>query len=262
MYEAVSCQSHKTDDKYTELFKTRPQDIIGKNVRLEALEADRHLEPLFDLTSGDADCESKSFDPEEIWGFLEAGPFKNKDEMRNSFVFQRKIDEAAFAIVDNITDKVIGAVVLKNDNPQNLGIQIEPPIMRPSHMEGTEEQLEACFLLIDRLFALGYRRIQMSIDSQDNPCRKLAVRLGFTMEGILYKHMILKDASRDSVVYGLLNSDWDKGARFAIFKKLHGATAARSDSANIKKEEELDEQQRVLAEKRTAEDEAVKDKNL
>jgi len=260
MHEAVSCQSHATDDKYTALFKDRPQDIMGRHVRLEALEEERHLDKLFALTSGEADTETHAYDPQEIWGFSPEGPFKNKDEMRNSFVFQRKINESAFAIINNVTDRVIGAVILTDDNPQNLGIQLEAPIMRHS-WDDTAEQQEACFLLMDRLFAIGYRRIQMSVDAQDGPSRQLALRLGFTLEGTLFKHMIVKDASRDSTIYGILNSDWDRGARFALFKKLHGQAAAHSDHSNRKKEEETDEQNRVLAEQK-AEEEAAKKKKI
>jgi RimJ/RimL family protein N-acetyltransferase len=259
VYEAITCESHKTDDKYSNLFKDRPQDIVGKTVRLEALEKERHLDNLFALTSGRADLESMSYDPEEVWGFLEEGPFETKEQMAKSFVFHGKVNEAGFAIVNNITNKMVGAVLLTNDNPQNLGIQIEAPIMRPT-LDGTQEQLEACFLLLDRLFALGYRRIQMSLDHQDGPCRKLALRLGFTLEGTIFKHLIIKDSSRDSVIYGLLNNDWEKGARFALFKKLYGVAAARADLQMRKKTEEQDEQKRVLAEMQAMEA-AAKDKN-
>ena len=260
MYEAVCCQHHDSDDKYAKVFKERPQDIVGKIVRLEALEADRHLDKVFKLTSGGADMSNLSYDPNEIWGFLEEGPFKNKEEMRKSFVFQRKIDEAAFAIIENVTDKVIGVIILKKDNPQNLSIQLEAPIMRPA-LDGSKEQLEACFMLQDKLFALGYRRIQMSVDEQDGPLRKLATRLGFTMEGTLYKDMIVKDSSRDSTVYGILNSDWDRGARISMFRKLYGKTAATADLNMRKKEEETDEQNRVLAEQKAQEAE-TKDKMI
>ena len=260
LYEAIACDSHKSDDKFSNLFETRPQDIVGKKVRLEPLEASRHLNHIFELTSGDADTESLSFDPAEVWGFLEAGPFKNKEEMRKSFVFQRKINEAAFAIVNNLSDKILGAIILNNDNPENLSIQIEAPIMRPN-MDGSAEQTEACFLLLDRLFALGYRRIQFSCDSLDSTARQIALRLGFTLEGTLFKHMIMKDASRDSIVYGLLNSDWDKGARYALFRKLHGQNAAKADLQMRKRLEEEDEKQRVLAENNALEA-ATKDKNL
>ena len=100
--------------------------------------------------------------------------------------------------------------------------------------------MEACYLLLDRLFAYGYRRIQISCDSQDGGSRKFAERLGFTFEGVLFKHLILKDSSRDSNMYGMLNSDWKKGARNALFQKLYGKKALRADLSNEKKEEEWD----------------------
>lgn len=259
LYEAVSCQNHDTDDKYATLYKERPQDLVGKTIRLEALEVDRHLEKFFKLTSGEADTETLSYDPEEIWGFIEEGPFRTKEAMRKSCVFQRKIDEAAFAIINNVTDKVVGVVILKNDNPQSLSIQMEAPIIRPV-LDGSKDQLEACFMLQDRLFALGYRRIQMAVDAQDGTLRKLAIRLGFTLEGTMYKDMIVKDASRDSAVYGILNSDWDRGARIAMYGKLYGKAAAAIDLNMRTKEEETDVQNKFLAEEKAKEEADKKDK--
>ncbi|EEC49682.1 predicted protein [Phaeodactylum tricornutum CCAP 1055/1] len=254
LYEATSCMNLATDDKYVKLFKYRPNDIIGRYIRLEALEVDRHLEGLYNLTSGDAGLENKSFDPEEIWGFLEDGPFEDAKAMRNSFIFMHLMNEAAFAIVNNITDKLMGCILLSKDDPQNLTIQLEPPLMQPTQ-EGSRELLESCFLLMDRLFAYGYRRLQISIDALDSDKRKLAMRLGFTLEGVLYKHMVVKESSRDSNIYGLLNSDWKRGARVAIFKELYGDAAFRVDSMNEKKEEEFDEQTRVLKEQKRTEQE-------
>lgn len=251
MYEAICCANHASDDKYTELFRTRPHDIIGKYVRLEALEVDRHLDELFRITSGQPEHD-KSYDPLEIWGFWEEGPFQTKEEMRQSFVFQREQNEAGFSIVNSMTNRLWGVVLLRRDDPKNLTIQLEPPIVEPKN-EGSKEQMEACFLLMDRLFALGYRRIQLSVDAQDSEKRKLCNRLGFTHEGILCKHMIIKEASRDSNIFGLLNSDWSRGARSALFQKLYGVTALRADQSNEKTEEEFDEQERVLKEQKRAE---------
>jgi len=255
LYEAICCSSHEADDKYLQLFKTNPGAIIGKRVRLEALRVEQHLSDMFVVTSGDIVGEKIAYNPQEIWSFQPEGPFKNETDMLNSFVFQHKENEAAFAIIDNVTDRLLGALLLVDDNPSNLSIQIEAPILPPDR-DGTQEQMESCFLLLDKLFAHGYRRIQICIDSEDHSKRRLASRLGFTLEGVLYKHMVVKESSRDSNVYGLLNSDWKKGARAALFKKLYGAAALRADLANEKKEAEQEEQRRVLAEK------AAKEKNL
>lgn len=250
LYEAVVCANHQTDDKYAALWNERPQDIIGKYVRLEALQVDRHLQDLYVVTSGQPSLGNTSYDPQEIWSFAEQGPFPSPKAMRNSFVFQRKMNEAAFGIVNSVTDKLMGAVLLINDDPYNLSIQLETPFLQPAFV-GSKEELEACFMLLDRLFAYGYRRIQFCCDSQDPRRRKLALRLGCTLEGTLAKHMILKDASRDSTMFSLLNSDWKAGARKALFAKLYGKAAAAADERNEQKQAELEELNRFLSSSKT-----------
>jgi RimJ/RimL family protein N-acetyltransferase len=219
---------------------------------LEALDVNRHLKKVFAATSGDMYFYKKRYEASEVWGFMEDGPFENEEQLRKSFVFQHYENQAAFAIMQNVTDHLLGVIMLSKDDPSNLSIQLDPPIVGPSSFGGIE-QLEACFLLMDRLFANGYRRIQFSVDAKDSQSAKLADRLGFTLEGVLLKEMVIKESSRDSNVYGMLNSDWDKGARVALYNKLYGVAMTRADMEYNKKEEELDEQQRVLAEKKMEE---------
>lgn len=256
IYESLACVNHQSDDKYTELWNQRPEDVIGKYIRLEALEVDRHLKDLYEATSGQPMFGNSNYDPQEIWSFVEEGPFPNSTTMRESIVFQHKSNEAAFGIVNSVTNRLMGAVKLTKDDPQNLTVQLEAPYVQP-FFEGTPEQLEACFLLIDRLFAHGYRRIQLSFDSQDARRRKLASRLGCTLEGTLAKHMIVKDSSRDSAIYSLLNSDWKAGARMALFAKLYGKKAAAVDVRNELKSAELEEQNAFLEKEESKRKEAA-----
>jgi len=246
MYEAVACSSHSSEEKYRKHWLSRPGDIVGRTVRLEPLEADRHLIDFFSMTSGDVYGENHRYDPLQVWAFCPEGPFNSPEEMRKSFIFQRKSNESAFAIVESITDKMVGVILLTNDNPQNLTISIELPIVKPSS-EGTAESLEGAFLLMDRLFAIGYRRIQLSVDSMDLLGKKFSGRLGFTQEGLIPKDRIVKQSNRDSLIYGMLNSDWDKGARSFMYKKLHGEKAMSKDQAMNKRENELEAQEKYLA---------------
>lgn len=259
-YESICCATHQADDKYTELFETRPFDIVGRFVRLEALTPERHLTNVFKMTDGSPRLDKKAYDPLEVFGFQPDGPFRTPTDMRKSFVFQRKCNEAGFAMIHTVTERVVGVILLTNDAPEHLSIQIEPPIMPPKS-QGTQQQIEACFLLLDRLFAYGYRRIQMAVDSQDPDGNKLANRLGFTFEGILLRHLILKDASRDSSVYGLLNSDWKKGARAVLFGSLYGEVAVKVDQSNEHREAERDEQTQHLAEQKKKEEATVSKKH-
>lgn len=235
MLESLAGKTHESDDRFKSLFETRPNDIIGRTCRLEPLEADRHLNTFWEITSGNPYKEHKAYNPDEVWGFLGCGPFKNPQQCLASEVFQLERNQAAFAIVEFITDRLLGVVYLTNDDPKNLNIQMELPIVQPS-TDVTVEQMEACFLLMDKLFAHGYRRVQMCVDTQDIRGKRLPMRLGFTQEGEIPKHMIVKEANRDSFIFGMLNSDWDQGARALLFKKLHGAAAQKADATIVAKE--------------------------
>mmetsp|Transcript_7204 Transcript_7204/g.8208 ORF Transcript_7204/g.8208 Transcript_7204/m.8208 type:complete len:506 (-) Transcript_7204:181-1698(-) len=260
IYESVAAGTHSNEKKYGEQWLERPGDIVGRMIRLEPLDVDRHLEKFFIMTNGDVYKENNAYEPVEIWGFEQDGPFKNPQEMRKSFVFQRKMNEAGFAIVESLTNNMVGVIMLTNDNPSNLTISLELPIVKPSS-EGTAESIEACFLLMDRLFALGYRRIQLSIDSMDTKRKKLSGQLGFTQEGMILKDMVVKESNRDSIIYGMLNSDWDNGARGVLFKKLHGEKTWRADQENTKKEDTLDEQETFLAKQKEEEKGEREDKD-
>lgn len=242
MYESLSGKSHESDETYSKLHRERPHDIIGRTCRLEMLDVYRHSCRLYDITSGKSMGEHKSYDPYEVWCFLDCGPFDDATSLIESEVFRLRRDQAGFAIVNSITDKLVGVIHLTNDDPKNLRVQIELPIVGP-YMDDSVEVMEAYFLLLDRLFAYGYRRVQMCIDSQDVKGKRWPNRLGFTMEGELLKHMIVKDASRDNLVYGMLNSDWDKGARGFIYGKIHGDAARKADAAIVSREEANHEQE-------------------
>ena len=246
VYETQACSTHDNEEKFRKLYAERPEDLVGKLVRLEALEVKRHLETLFDFTCGDAYLENKPFAPNRVWGFFDYGPFKDDAELKNSPVFQRLPNEAAFAVVENVTNRFVGVVTVANDNPQNLSIDILPPIFSPSHEESTV-LVEAFFMVMDKLFALGYRRVQLTVDTQDASNKRLAAKLGFTKEAEIPKHMVVKNANRDSIIYGMLNTDWNKGARSFLFKKVHGERALKRDRAYNKKEGEMEEQMDKVA---------------
>mmetsp|Transcript_11453 Transcript_11453/g.13127 ORF Transcript_11453/g.13127 Transcript_11453/m.13127 type:complete len:466 (-) Transcript_11453:247-1644(-) len=248
IYEYMACLSHGTDDKYKALYVTRAEDLIGRLVRLEALETGRHAKEFFNLSSGETYLEHKSYDSKEVWGFLNYGPFKDVNEMKKCPIFQRRLNEAAFAIIESTSNRMIGVVLLVNDDSQNLSISIEAPIVMPS-LEGSEESIEACFMIMDKLFAVGYRRIQLALDDQDSLKKKFAGQLGFTKEVTIPKHMVIKDANRDSAIYSMLNSDWKKGARSYIIKKIHGTKMEKFDVKNNKKESEREFQAQFLVEK-------------
>lgn len=79
------------------------------------------------------------------------------------------------------------------------------------------------------LRALRYRRVEWRQDA-DNICgRKLALALGFVLEGVLRKHMVLREANRDTALLALTNSDWREGAE----KKAQALLKARANKGQV-----------------------------
>lgn len=258
VYQMVSCKNAATVDFYEKLFIDRPYDLVGRTIRLEPLQADRHAKGLYKVTSGEQyDTDEMQYNPSLIWAFLDCGPFQDERQMEQCpELFHRSDGEAAFCIIDSSLNTPCGIIIVTNDDPKNLTIDIEPPIVK-LNARGTEKEMEAVFLIMDRLFALGYRRIQMLTDALDYEAKKLPAKMGFTQEAILVKHRIIKASSRDSTVFGMLNSDWDKGARSLVFGKLHGKAALKVETQKEKGESQLELHTKRLAERRIMEEAAL-----
>ena len=255
LYEATACSSLASDTLYSERFQSHPQDIIGRWVRLQALQLDAHLQDLFEATSGAPTVSTKAFNPQELWAFLPQGPFATSTELAQSFVFghddnhQNNNNKAYFAILHNVTNQLVGWIGLSHNDPANLSIQLEAPIVAPK-WHNTKYDLEACFLLLDRcLYGYGYRRVQLSLDQHDATQRKLvAMRCGFVLEGILHRHLLIKESSRDSTIYALLNKDWNatNGPRTMLMTRLYGKATVLADQRNEAREAEREAQDLIL----------------
>jgi RimJ/RimL family protein N-acetyltransferase len=55
---------------------------------------------------------------------------------------------------------------------------------------------------------LGYRRLVWKCNALNEPSRRAAERLGFTYEGTLRAHMVVKGHERDSAMYSITQAEW------------------------------------------------------
>ena len=272
LVESIACENHTTVEYYhNDVFVNRPNDIIGAYVRLEPLDEPHGNEIYHSTCTGEPTMEClKAYNPYDVWCFHDEGPFQTVEELRQSkYVFPHLNNTASFVIRQNVTNHFIGIVMLLNDEPEHLSVQLQIPFMAPKYQPSTcKECMEGYFLIIDRLFAYGYRRICMMVDTQDIQSIQFIHRMGFTHEGCLYKHRIVKDANRNSNIYAILNSDWKQsnitaissaakgsklsfnGARGALFKKLYGDTKFRADQSNERYEAEQEQQTLGLLEQK------------
>lgn len=94
------------------------------------------------------------------------------------------------------------------------------------------------------LCLLRYRRVEWRCDTDNYGAKKTAERLGFTTEGVLHKHMVWREANRDTALYAMTNADWREGAA----DHLAALVARRcQDVAGLDKVGEADEEAAAVA---------------
>lgn len=58
--------------------------------------------------------------------------------------------------------------------------------------------------------SIGYRRIVVEIDERNIIARKFIERVGFLLEAIMRKHMIIQNRNSNTCLYVILNSEWSE----------------------------------------------------
>jgi RimJ/RimL family protein N-acetyltransferase len=90
----------------------------------------------------------------------------------------------------------------------------------------TGANVETKLLLLEHAFErLGLRRVEFKTDARNERSRGALLALGATFEGILRKHMVVRDAgARDSAYYSVIDDEWPSVKRH-LAERL-GATLA------------------------------------
>ena len=173
--------------------------IRGAYAVLEPLHR-RHADELWDAAGPDADA---------TWDYMGYGPFPTRDSLA-AFVadFSSTHDPMAWAVRPVSTGTVTGWLTLMDIQPKFAAIEIGHIWFAPA-LQRTRAATEAIYLLL-RLAAdeLGYRRLVWKCNALNAPSRRAAERLGFTYEGTLRAHYVLKGRLRDSAFYSIVGDEW------------------------------------------------------
>ena len=172
--------------------------IRGRDVELEPLHV-RHATELWEAARG----------ADESWAYLGYGPFADQAAMtRHVASFASTHDPMAWAVRPVATGVVSGWLTLMDMQPANAAIELGNIWFAP-RMQRTRASTEAIYLLL-RLAAdeLGYRRLVWKCNALNAPSRRAAERLGFTYEGELRAHYVVKGRRRDSAMFSILAEEW------------------------------------------------------
>lgn len=172
----------------------------GRYCRVEPIDPERHAAELYEANERDPSGRA--------WTYLFAGPFDSFDAYLNWMKSSCLGDDPLFhAIVDAKTGKAVGVAAYMRIDPKAGSIEVGNINYSPL-LQRKLAATEAMYLMMKRVFELGYRRYEWKCDSLNAPSRAAAQRLGFSYEGIFRQAVVYKGRNRDTAWYAMIASEW------------------------------------------------------
>jgi len=174
--------------------------LEGRLCRLERLDPGQHAESLH--AANQLDVEGR------MWTYLPYGPFGSSQKYLAWLEeMSRKRDPLFYAIIDRAAGRAIGLASYLRIDPASGSIEVGHLSYSPL-LQRNPAATEAMFLMMQRAFALGYRRYEWKCDSLNEPSRAAALRLGFVFEGIFRQATIVRGRNRDTAWFSVTDREW------------------------------------------------------
>jgi len=193
--------------------KPDPVAVEGRYIRLEPTVLERDAARLYAISNGQpATLGGRSIEAydadERIWRYLFAGPFVT---LADFTTYMRPQVEAAnglcYTVFDTEAGEAVGVINYMNNAPEHLKIELGSIWYSPL-VQRTHANTEATYLLLQRAFELGYRRLEWKCNALNERSRRAALRMGFQYEGTQEYHIIVKGRNRDTAWFRILDHEW------------------------------------------------------
>lgn len=173
-----------------------PERIAGDHAVLERLRADRHADDLARAFAGDADA----------WRYMPYGPFADAAAYHDwAEGAEAAADPYFYAIGAGGTWVGTGAI-MRVDRAN--GVAEIGHLAFSSALRRSVVATETFHLMLDLLFAAGFRRVEWKCDAGNAASLRAAKRLGFVAEGVFRQHLVVKGANRDTAWFSILDREW------------------------------------------------------
>ena len=183
--------------------RPRPERRImaGRSVTLEPLNG-QHAAELW----------AAARDAPSSWNWLPVGPFVEFNAFSGYARFMAASQgEIVWAVRPHDQNgqpgPSAGWLALLDIRPGDAAIELGN-IWFPPGLARSRAATEAMFLLLDEAFTLGYRRMSWKCNILNFASMRAAERLGFTQEGVLRAHMVVRGHRRDTAYFSLLDEEW------------------------------------------------------
>jgi len=178
-----------------------PVTLTGRFVTLVPLSEDHHS----GLQEAAADG--------ELWKLFFTMVPKPEDMhswMETALALQKEHEALIFTVFENFSGKIVGTTRYCNLDLQNQRLEIGYT-WYARRVQRTAVNTECKLLLLGHAFEqLDCIAVEFRTDFLNHPSQRAIERLGARRDGILRNHKIMPNGRiRDSVVYSILNSEWE-----------------------------------------------------
>ncbi|HIG27099.1 MAG TPA: N-acetyltransferase [Verrucomicrobiales bacterium] len=176
------------------------QPLEGRFCLLEPLNVDKHAKDLFAANAQDGEGKN--------WTYLPYGPFSTFEEYRKWMV---KVcigsDPQFYAVIHKDSREAVGVASYLRIAPGSGSIEVGH-IHFSERMKRRPTATESMFLMIKKVFELGYRRYEWKCDALNAGSCSAAQRLGLSFEGVFHQATVYKGRNRDTAWFAAVDADW------------------------------------------------------
>lgn len=146
---------------------------------------------------------------QQLWTYMPYGPFDDKPAMLKYLDSCSESEDPFFlTVTGKASGHKCGVVSFLNIVPAHQTIELGHIWYSPS-VQRSKVNTEVIYLMLCESFErLGYRRVEWKCNALNARSRAAAQRLGFSFEGIFYKHLIVKGRNRDTAWLAMVDDDW------------------------------------------------------
>ncbi len=149
------------------------------------------------------------FNDKEVCKYNSHGDTLYTQDMAKKYIQTVNNDDRyqIFAIIDKATQKHIGNISLQSIDKKNKNAEFAI-ILGEKEFWNKGYAYEASKLILEYGFTtLLLHRIYCGTSILNLPMQKLALKLGFTQEGVLKEAMVKKQTFFDLIIYGIINEN-------------------------------------------------------
>lgn len=148
----------------------------------------------------------------KLWWANVATPAQMRQEVERRLALQEKGAMLPFTVIRRTgedTGDIVGMTTFMDLNLANKVMQVGSTWYSRS-VQGSAVNPEAKFLLLRYAFEVeGMQRVEFRTHSMNTHSRAAIEKLGATFEGVMRRHMILKNGTtRDTALYSILDYEW------------------------------------------------------